>query len=659
MCGITGAVWTDPAHAISEDELRRMTASLRHRGPDDDGSYRQERLVRPPLDPLPGVALGFRRLSIIDIDGGRQPMSNEDGTVWVVFNGEIYNYRELRRRLEGSGHRFQTESDTETIVHLYEDLGPDCFSHLNGMFAIAIWDANHRRLVLGRDRLGQKPLFYRHDNDRLLFASELKSLREVDGLRWTIDPGAVDEYLTYQYVPHPNTIFREASKLPPGARAVFSDGRLDVSAYWRPDWSVSVATTREEASERLRELLTSSVQMRMRSDVPLGAFLSGGVDSSLIVALMQQHSETPIQTFSIGFPIKAYDESRYAQLVARHLGTDHHDFQVTPEGGDMIAKLVEHFDEPFADSSAIPTWIVSQQAREHVTVSLSGDGGDELFAGYPRYKAVAWGGALDGWPSVRDLLTLPAWRWLPGGSRQKSILRRARRFSDALAMEPRRRYLEWVAIFNEERRGQLYRDEFLERLPESDPAGFLMQAWRRAGRRNPVTCASLADLTTYLPCDLMTKVDITSMAHGLEVRQPFLDHRLVEWAATLPLKWKYRWGRGKRLLRDTFGKLLPATIWNRRKMGFGVPLDHWFRNELRETAGDLLLSENAQLLEFFRPAAVRRLFDDHQARRFDHSYRLWSLLMFEQWLRRWSDVKGVNRSSAPAGDGRIATVEGA
>ncbi len=657
MCGITGAVWNDPDLPLSAETLQRMTEALKRRGPDDHGSYRQDYLLRPPLDHLPGVALGFRRLSIIDLQGGAQPMCNEDQSVWVVFNGEIYNYKELRRRLEGSGHTFRTESDTETIVHLYEDEGLDCFSHLNGMFAIAIWDAHKRQLVLGRDRLGQKPLVYRQDQGRLLFASELKSLREVPGLDWEVDPGAIDEYLTYQYVPHPNTIYRGVRKLPPGYRAVFRDGRLEVSAYWRPDWTEEDDVERRAATEHLRELLTSAVSLRMRSDVPLGAFLSGGVDSSLIVALMQQQASSPVKTFCIGFPHKAYDESKYARLAARHLGTDHHEFQVTSQCAQVVDELAWQFDEPFADSSAIPTWYVSKHTREQVKVALSGDGGDELFAGYPRYRAVAWGRALDAWPSVKELVTARVWRRLPGGSRQKSFARRLQRFSEAMNLEPRRRYLEWIAIFNESRRAALYRDDFLARLPGADPAAFLIQAWRRGGGRHPITCASLADLTTYLPCDLMTKVDLASMAHGLEVRQPFLDYRLVQWAARLPLHLKYHRGRGKRLLRDTFGKLLPAAIWNRPKMGFGVPLDAWFRNELRELVGDLLLGEGTRVHAYFRADAIQEMVRQHQEHQFDHSYRLWALLMLEQWLRTWGEPSR-NRSPDPATDGTIAPTAG-
>lgn len=636
MCGITGAIWNDPQRAIDEPTLVKMTDILRHRGPNDQGLYRSDYRLRPSYPPLPGVALGFRRLSIIDLSTGHQPMSNEDDSIWVIFNGEIYNFETLRRRLEGSGHRFRTHSDTEVIVHLYEDEGVKCFEHLNGMFAIAIWDSRQRRLVLGRDRLGKKPLVYRREPGRLLFASELKSLLEVPGTPRDVDPQAIDEYLTYQYVPHPRTIFRGYSKLPPGHFAVWEDGTWTEQPYWQPDFNAERALTEQDAVAELRELLTSAVQMRMRSDVPLGAFLSGGVDSSLVVALMQQQSSQPIQTFTIGFPVKEYDETHFARRVAGHLGTEHHELQVTPDAAAVLPQLVWNYDEPFADSSAIPTWYLSQMTREHVTVSLSGDGGDELFAGYTRYQAFWASSLLDQNRLLRSIFGSRLWQQLPGGSRQKSLTRRIKRFSENLHTPPQRRYLDWLVIFNEARRASLYNDAFLAQLPNADPFDFLAAAWKRSDRRDRLTSASLTDLVTYLPCDLMTKVDIASMAHSLEVRAPFLDVRVVEFAASLPISLKFRWGRGKYLLRRAFGDLLPREIWTRRKMGFGVPLDYWFRNELRELVRDTLLATDARCLQFFRREALEQLLREHLERRFDHASRLWALTFLELWLRRWT-----------------------
>ncbi len=614
-----------------------MTRVLGHRGPDDEGTYTADfRAMRNAG--AGGVALGHRRLSIIDIAGGHQPMANEDESVWVVFNGEIYNYRQLRQRLEGAGHKFRTAGDTETIVHLYEDEGPRCLQSLDGMFALAIWDPRSRQLLLARDRLGQKPLVYREEPGRLLFASELKSLLQVPDAARELDPQALDEYLTYQYVPHPRTIIRGIAKLPPAHYAIYRDGRLTLHRYWQPDANIEENRPAGEYADQLRELLTSSVEKRLESEVPLGAFLSGGVDSTIVVGLMKRLGADPPRTFSIGFPVPEYDETRYARLVSERLGTVHEEFRVEPDAVGILEKLVWHYDEPFADSSAVPTWYVSELTRRHVTVALTGDGGDELFAGYPRYRAVWLAGWFDRLPGpMRRILAARLWQKLPTSSRQKSRVRQLKRFLEALAYSPQRRYLDWISIFNEQRRAELYTDQFLNRLPDADPLEFLSAAFSRSAGRDRVTSTSLTDLVTYLPCDLMTKVDTASMAHGLECRQPFLDHRVVELAMRMPLRLKFRRGRGKRILMETFSDLLPRAIRRRQKMGFGVPLDWWFRNELRDFARDVLLDSKTLGRGLFHPEAVARLLDDHQSGRFDHSYRLWSLLVLELWQRQWLD----------------------
>ncbi len=638
MCGITGAIWSDPHKAIDSDTLRRMTEVLSHRGPDDHGFFEDAYFARPGYSNTPGVALGHRRLSIIDLAGGQQPLANEDKSVWVVANGEIYNYRELRKRLEGSGHRFRTSSDTEVIVHLYEDLGTDMLELLDGMFALAVWDAKNRQLLLARDRLGQKPLVYRHEAGRLLFASELKSLLEVADVPRDISHQAIDEYLTYQYIPHPKTIFRGINKLPPGHFALWRDGRLRIDSYWQPNFNLEETRPYRDYADELRELLTEAVRKRLQSDVPLGAFLSGGVDSTIIVGLMQSLVDEPVRTFSIGFPVPEYDETSYARVAAERFGTVHEEFRVDPDAVGILDKLVWHYDEPFADSSAVPTWCVSELTRRHVTVALTGDGGDELFAGYPRYRAVRLGAMFDAMPSaIRRAALMNIWKKLPASPRQKSIPRRFKRFVEALGNTPRRRYLEWIAIFGESRRASLYDERFLESLPDADPMDFLDAAFDRSDQRDPVTSTSLTDLVTYLPYDLMTKVDIASMAHGLECRQPFLDHRLVELAARMPIDLKYRRGVGKRILLETFSDIIPPSIVRRKKMGFGVPLDAWFRGPLVELSNSVLLDRKSLDRGFFRPESVRRLLEDHQQSRFDHSYRLWSLLVLELWLRRWVD----------------------
>ncbi len=635
MCGITGGLWFEASRAIEARVLDRMVDSLEHRGPDDRGVHLAP-LRQDAAGLRPGVALGFRRLSIIDLAGGHQPMSNEDGSVWMVFNGEIYNYRDLRRRLEGSGHTFRSDSDSETIVHLYEDLGEACFEHLNGMFSVAIWDSRRRQLVLARDRLGKKPLFYQFVDGQLLFGSELKALAEAPSFRRQLSPAAIDQFLTYQYVPHPNSIYESTRKLPPGHLAVVREGEVRVARYWQVDWRREQATSLAEARQQLTDLLNDSIRLRLRSDVPLGAFLSGGIDSSLVVALAQRQLQQPLHTFSIGFQEADFDETRYARQVAAWTHTEHHEYQVRPQAVNILDQLVWHYDEPFGDSSAIPTWYLCQWTRQHVTVALSGDGGDELFAGYDRYRALWLSRWFDRLIPAGPLLGS---RWVQGwrtSTKQRSFVRRLQRFGEALNQPLARRYMNWIQIFPERLRADLYTEAFVQQLPDEDPFTFFESAWKAIGNRDLVSKASLADLTTYLPCDLMNKVDIASMAHGLECRQPLLDYRLVEFAAALPARLKFRWGGGKRLLRDTFAELLPRQIWTRKKMGFGVPLGSWFQNELRTLTEERLLGNEARCHTYFRPDALRTLIEQHMSGRVNHCYRLWNLLILESWLRRWT-----------------------
>jgi asparagine synthase (glutamine-hydrolysing) len=632
MCGICGAAWTTADGALSEPALRAMTARLAHRGPDEEG-YR--------LDAH--CALGFRRLAIVDVAGSHQPLANEDGTVHVVFNGEIYNFPALRHRLEARGHALRTAGDTEVLVHLYEDEGPGLFHLLRGMFALAIWDAPRRRLVLGRDRLGQKPLLYRLERGRILFASELKallSLPEADVPR-QVDLRQLDRYLTYGYIPHPGTILRGVHKLPPAHLAVWQDGKLTLERYWEADWNAESKRPAGEEVEELRTLLADAVREQMVADVPLGAFLSGGIDSTIIVGLMQRASDRPVKTFSIGFDDPAFDESPYAELAARHLGTEHHAFIVEPRAWETLPALAEQFDEPFADSSALPTWHVARETRRHVTVALTGDAGDELFGGYDRYRALFLAGLTDRLPAgVRAWLGGPLARAIPASARAKTPLRRVRRLLEGVSDAPESRYLRWMTLFDESDRAGLYSDDVLAELcasngEDADPALVLLRALGVAHRRDPVTRAMVADLLTYLPGDLLAKVDLASMAHSLECRGPFLDHRVVELALAMPLgrKLRVRGGRSKAVLKEAFPELLPPAIRTRPKMGFGVPLDRWFRGELKDELRCVLLDPSALGRGLFRPEAVRALIDDHVAGRRDHAYKLWGLLMLELWFR--------------------------
>ncbi len=632
MCGITGAVWTAHQQAVSTETLEKMTDVLRHRGPDDRGIYRED------YDDGSGVALGHRRLSIIDLAGGHQPLCNEDETVWITFNGEIYNYRELRDDLQAAGHHFRTNSDTETIVHLYEQYGDSCVDYLRGMFAFAIWDGRRRRLLMARDRLGQKPLVYQQTAERLVFASEIKSFLQIPDVPRTVDPCALDAFLTFGYVPHPHTMFQGIRKLPPAHLAVFEHGRLTIRRYWTPDPTRETNRSVEDLREQIQHELDEAVRLRLRSDVPLGAFLSGGVDSTVIVGLMQRHLQQPAKTYTIGFPVEGYDETRFARMAADHLGTEHHEFQVQPSAINILPLLSWHFDEPFADSSAIPTYYVSQVTREHVKVALTGDGGDELFAGYPRYQTVQQMSRFDRLPNfVRRLAINPLWNLLPVPAQNTSLASKLRFRLDILRQPPERRYYNWVAVFYEMQCRAIYSDEFARQLVASDPTDFVAEPYMASSGRAPGTQAMHADLATYLPCDLLAKVDVTSMAHGLECRSPMLDHHVVELAMAIPFRLLLNGQGAKPLLTSAVPEIVPREIRQREKMGFRIPLDHWFRHDLDRLAREVILGPQSLARGYFRPDALRQMFDEHASGRWNHGNRIWALLCLEQWHRTFVD----------------------
>ena len=629
MCGICGIVYHDQARLVDPDLIEAMTVALAHRGPDGAGIHLE-----------PGIALGHRRLSIIDLATGSQPLTNEDETVWVTFNGEIYNFQSLRPELEAKGHHFRTHSDTEVLVHLWEEMGPAMLGRLRGMFAFGIWDNRTRTLFIARDRLGKKPLVYSHDATGLRFASELKSLVRDPAFDRTVDYNAIDDYLTYQYVPHPRTIYRSAKKLPPGHYAIYQDGKLTVERYWKPAFVPETHRTWEEDVEEVRHTLTEATRLRMISDVPIGAFLSGGIDSTIIVGLMQKLSTQPVQTFSIGFPIPEYDETRYARMAAKHLGTDHHELVVTPDALHVVHDLAYYYDEPFADSSAIPTYYVSEATRKHVTVALTGDAGDELFLGYDRYEAARLGAWFDRWPApVRHLAAARFWQHIPTSGRQKSTLRRVKRLLDALGSSPRARYRQFVTIFSKDRRHHLYSAEFRAAITGNDPEGWLESLYDEIPGRDFLTQTSYVDVNSYLPLDILNKVDIASMAHGLECRSPMLDHEFVDLVGRMPLDRKMQRNRRKVLLKEAFNDLLPPEIKRRSKMGFGVPLDHWFRGQLRPLLEETLFATPFRERGWFDPTAVRELADEHLSGRWDHSGRLWALVMLELWARNYLDQR--------------------
>jgi asparagine synthase (glutamine-hydrolysing) len=595
-----------------------MCAAIRHRGPDDEG-------VRVE----PGMGLGMRRLSIIDLSTGHQPIHNEDKTVWVVFNGEIYNYRTLRSELESLGHRFYTATDTETIVHAYEQWGEDCFLRLRGMFGIALWDSRQRALLLARDRVGIKPLHYAVAGNRLYFGSEIKSILTA-GVRPELDANALDHYLTFLYTPQTTSIFAGIHKLAPGHLLRWQNGSARVRRYWELP-AEERAMSEDEAVEGLRGVLRDAVRSHLMSDVPLGAFLSGGVDSSLVVGLMAEASDRPVRTFSIGFDEPRYDELEHARTVARHFGTDHHEFVVRPDALSILDDLIDHFDEPFGDSSAVPTWYVSQLARQHVTVVLSGDGGDELFGGYDRYLPHPRVAAFDRWsPRGGRAVAALIWPRLPHGTTGKNFLR-------MVARDARGRYLYQMGFFHRDEKPALLTSELRSRITDSDADSRFIDRFDRYSALPWSAQMMHVDFETYLPEDILTKVDRMSMAHSIESRVPLLDNDVVEFAARIPASLKVRNGRRKHVLKQAAEALLPSAILDRRKQGFSVPLSVWFRGGLHNLFSDVLLSSRARQRGYFEPRFVQRIVDEHVSGRRDHTLRLWALVVFELWHGRYID----------------------
>jgi asparagine synthase (glutamine-hydrolysing) len=597
-----------------------MCDVIRHRGPDDEGVWVEE-----------GVGLGMRRLSIIDLSTGHQPIHNEDGSVWIVFNGEIYNFKELRRQLESAGHWFYTNTDTETIVHAYEQWGVAAIKRLRGMFGLAIWDRKSKTLLLARDRIGIKPLYYAEANGRLYFGSELKSLLRAPDLPRDLDLDALDHYLSFLYTPRDGSIFRNVRKLPPGHLLTWRDGSISVEQYWQMAAEEAVAASEAEAIAALRDVLTDAVRSHLISDVPLGAFLSGGIDSSLVVGLMAQTSGARVKTFSIGFDQPAFDELEHARRVAQHFGTDHHELVVKPDAVGILDRLVGHFDEPFADSSAIPTWYVSEMARRHVTVVLSGDGGDELFGGYDRYVPHPRVVAFDRYSprALRRAAAIAAVR-LPHGARGKNFLRHVGR-------DEQGRYLDSIRFFGADEKPDLLTSDVRARLDGPDPETRLARHFERFSHLPWPSQMMRFDAETYLPEDVLTKVDRMSMAHSIESRVPLLDNEVIAFASALPASLKIKHGRRKHALKEVAATLLPRAILERRKQGFGVPLGTWFRGDMRELFADTLLSPSSVQRGYFQPLFVRRIVDEHLAGKRDHTLRLWQLVVFEKWLQLYVD----------------------
>ncbi len=639
MCGITGLVYTDHSHPVNRDLFRRMTSTLTHRGPDADGYLFGE-----------GMALGHRRLSIIDLSTGDQPIYNEDGTKAVVFNGEIYNFRELRTELEARGHRFATASDTETIVHAWEEYGEACVGRLRGMFALALWDLRNRRLLLARDRVGKKPLYYVHDGERLLFASEMKALLADPSVKRALSFEALDDYLTFGAVPAPRTIYRGIEQLPPAHYLVWEGGRVRTSEYWDLVFRKGRQRSEAEYLEEFESIFSEAVRLRMISDVPLGAFLSGGVDSSAVVASMAAQSSRPVATTTIVFKEDSFNEAPHARAVAEALGTLHREVVVAPQAADILPTLVWHLDEPFADSSALPTYYVSRAARQRVTVVLSGDGGDEVFAGYQwRYGLNLFEHrlrrCLPTW-FRRGVLGPLASVW-PKGDRLPRPLR-WKFFFRNLSLDTERAYFHDMSLFTPADKRALLTEEFRRTLNGHDPFALFERHFERVRGLDHLSRILYVDTKAYLANDILVKVDRMAMANSLEVRSPLLDHKVIEFAATLPSAIKYRGGTSKFFLKRHLEGRVPSSVIHRPKQGFSLPLADWLRGDLRAMAKELLLSERAMARGYFVPDHIHRLWNAHQHRIRDHAHHLWALIVLELWHRLFVDQAPLSFAPAAA-----------
>src|SRR6266849_6817588 len=617
MCGIAGFIDVERNRDNAERLIDRMCQVIRHRGPDDQGVWVGD----------DGAALGMRRLSIIDLAGGHQPIFNEDQSMLVVLNGEIYNYRELQKELQERGHHFRTNSDTEAIVHAYEEYGDECVKHLRGMFTLAIWDRNRQRLLAARDRFGKKPLNYYWDGQRLIFGSEIKSILEA-GIPREINPIALDEYLVCRYVPAPNTLFRGVSKLPAAHILIYEDGQIRTPRYWELSFTPTCQDDEVTAIERTLTLLKEAVSVRLMSEVPLGAFLSGGVDSSIVVGLMSQRMSQPVKTFSIGFEEDDYSELPYARQVAKHFGTEHHEFFVRPDLVLVLPQLAWAYDEPFSDDSMLPTYYVSKLAREYVTVVLTGDGGDEIFAGYTYYQREFSINRLP--PFIRSLLGYGS-RFMPDGMRGKNRL-------GSLLLDLPTRVLRSGMLFAPDSRSSMYSPEYFAQVCDHNPYELLISEFRAVSDLDITAQQQYVDARRYLTDDILVKVDKASMFNSLETRAPLLDQYLVEYVASLPSTLRMRNGVLKYLLKKVAADLLPAEILTRGKQGFGVPIKHWFRGDLNGYAYELLLSPRAQQRGIFNPAFVRNLLQAHaRTTLVNHSSAIWALLCLELWFQIYMD----------------------
>ena len=625
MCGICG-VLNFNSQPVDKLWLTDMCGEMIHRGPDTEGYYLADR-----------VGLGHRRLSIIDLETGSQPIHNESKTIWLIINGEIYNFIQLRKMLEENGHTFYTQTDSEVIVHLYEDYKEDCLRFLRGMFALAIWDSRQRKLFLARDRIGQKPLLFWQDEQRFIFASEIKAILQAPGIKREVDPKILNLYLSFQCVPAPGTMFKGIRKLLPAHYLIVKEKQVNIQRYWRLDFRVGQRLGLQEYKRGIQEHLSEAVRLRLMSDVPLGAFLSGGIDSSAIVAFMSRHLKNPVKTFSVGFSEKSYDEVKFARMVAKKFNTDHHELKVSPKAIEILPKIIKHYGEPFADYSCIPTYYVSQFAATKVKVVLTGDGGDESFAGYYRYTACKIAQIFDCLPPFLRKLIQNLLYLIPDRGDMRTTNWQLKRFFRSLHHPAQKRYLNWICSFNKQEKSLLYSSGFLTEVDLNYDFEFLTGLYRQKPGLNFVDDTIQVEMETYLPNDLLVKIDIATMANSLEARSPFLDHKFMEYAATNPLDLKLKRFRNKYIFKQALKGFLPAEIIKRKKLGFGIPIGRWFRGELKEYMQDILLDAKSINRGYFRKKYIERIIDAHLRGLTDNGYKLWTLLMLELWHREFID----------------------
>ena len=618
MCGICGTSFRSQDKNVSESLLTKMCETIVHRGPDDIGVFTDQ-----------NFGMGMRRLSIIDLNTGHQPQFNEDGSLAIVFNGEIYNYRELRQKLIANGHKFQTDSDNESIIHAYEESGFECLQKLNGMFGFSIYDCKEKQLFLARDRVGIKPLYYYMDDEVFAFGSEIKPILQIGGIDRTIDVEALNLFLTFEYIPSPYSIFKKIRKIPPGHFLVYRDHSVKIHKYWDVEFNQDAKYLEDD---ELRDLIRDAVKLRLVSDVPLGAFLSGGIDSSTIVGLMAESMDRPVKTFSIGFEDQSYNELNYARTIAKKFETEHTEFIIQPDAVDLVEKLVYHLDEPLGDFSIFPTYLVSKMARDYVTVVLSGDGGDELFAGYDTYIADKIAGRFQILPKyLRNGVIKPIINLFPPQEQKKGMINKMRRFIEGIEYPEDLQHVRWMVFLSEMDRHQLFNADVSQSINGESTYEFIRSYFHQSSSSDRLNQQNFVDFKTYLVDNILVKVDRMSMATSLEARVPFLDHRVVESSFRIPGNLKLNGKNSKYILKRTMKDLLPKEILHRDKQGFSIPIKNWLRDELRQLMQDVLNPDKLKQQGIFDHTFVSKLVNEHLSGSENHSHRLWALMMFELW----------------------------